>query len=136
MYWILDILAFVLLTVPCVWLLTISNNIALSFIIAVSCGVFGWLICSKKAFEHKPSWLNWFEISKFFGGMAGILLISYCRYYETYSHYLTLLVLGINIGEAVLSDILTAGYFNALAGFVLFLNTPRPRVWTELGIFN
>lgn len=132
MHWLFDIFVFNLIHIPCIWLLSAYKEVSLIFIIFIFCGIFGYIIQRVLAYikknncksYSKPSWTNWFEISKFFGGILGIILITYCRYYSIYSHYMTLGVLGINIGEAILSDFSTNGIYNAIAGFILFINSP------------
>ena len=80
------------------------------------------------------SYMNWFEISKLLGGLAGVIAITYYRYYQFYSHNVIVAILGINMGEAMLSDLITGGYYNVAAGVILFWKVP----WTTdaLSIHN
>lgn len=139
-----DIYLFFVLTVPIILSLTVSNlSVLLLFtIVSIESLLHGNNINQKKWEKPEASsnlWLlkshmNWFEISKLLGGLAGIIAITYYRYYQFYSHNVIVTILGINMGEAILSDLLTGSYYNAAAGIILFLKVP----WTidELEIRN
>lgn len=132
---IYDILLFFLLTIPCVYLLTIHqiSTLYLFIIIIIK------LIFSKKIYIIK-TWINWFEISKLIGVFVGIFIIIYCRYYKIYLYFITYIILSINIWMAVLSDFVNFRFFNGISGVILFLKIPKNNkitniINTELFIF-
>ena len=74
--------------------------------------------------------MNWFEISKVLGAVAGLLSIFWYQYkgeYSEASHVVVAIILSINIGLAVLRDLQHGwkSYPNALAGVFLVLAMPR-----------
>ncbi len=128
----IDIYLFFVLTVPIILSLTASNLSVLLLFTIVS--IESLLPCNNINQKKWKSHMNWFEISKLLGGLAGIIAITYYRYYQFYSYNVIVTILGINMGEAILSDLLTGSYYNAAAGIILFLKVP----WTidELEIRN
>lgn len=127
----IDIYLFFILTVPIILSLTVSNMsvLMLSTIVSVES-----LLSRNQKKWKKPeassnlrlfkSYMNWFEISKLLGGLAGVIAITYYKYYQFYSHNVIVAILGINMGEAILSDLITGGYYNVAAGVLLFWKVP------------
>ena len=77
----------------------------------------------------EKQWLNWFEVIKFVSGAGGAAAITYFHYKKQcdhVSHKVLAYLLGVNIGEAVLSDIQKSWRRipNAFAGLVLILTIP------------
>lgn len=117
-----DIYVFLTLTVPIILTLTISND----SVLALSTIIVSKVLLSITTFNRKKwkSRMNWFEISKLLGGLAGIITITYYRYCSFYSHTIIVMILGINMLEAILSDLIRGGYYNAAAGVLLLCKVP------------
>tara|TARA_B110000046_G_scaffold175007_1_gene199326 strand:+ start:3000 stop:3782 length:783 start_codon:yes stop_codon:yes gene_type:complete len=85
---------------------------------------------SKGNEKVRKEWVNWFEISKLLGAVAGLASIfwyQYKREYSETSHGVVAAILSMNIAQAVLSDLQHGwrSYPNALAGVFLILAIPR-----------
>ena len=78
----------------------------------------------------RKEWINWFEVSKALGAVAGLGSIFWYQYkleYSEESHRVVTIILSINIGQAVLSDLQHGwrSFPNALAGVLLIISMPR-----------
>jgi hypothetical protein len=131
---VVDTFAFLVLTVPCTAILTLSSNAVWLFLL-LSPGCV-WL--SKRSDEtagakNKPKdsvikqeWLNWFEISKLLAGVVGIVATNMLRgTYTLFSHLVIAGLLVVNMLEAIIKDVESlGGWPNALVGLVLLCLIP------------
>lgn len=111
---LIDITHFNISIIPFIIALSLYNNILILLNIVFLVG----LVFQYKKYLYK-SWNNWFEIIKFLSGLISIIFISYCRFYQINMFYVTVLLLSINMLEAIISDLSTHGYFNAMSGYIL-----------------
>jgi hypothetical protein len=123
-----DIFAFTALTVSLALLMAKVWWMVWFLLICVVCRL-GSQSSKKSTFESR--WLNWFEIAKLLGALAGIAAISAFQYscpaLSQSWHTLCSVLLVINIGEAVARDCQSGLMFlgNAFCGIVLLLKLPH-----------
>ena len=91
--------------------------------------LFGWAVYHRSTMPKEEEWINWFEISKLLGAIAGLASIfwyQYKREYSETSHAVVAIILSINISQAVVSDLQHGwrAFPNALAGVFLILAMP------------
>jgi hypothetical protein len=137
---------FFFLTVPFIYGLTISPSFVWVIIIVLVLALCGMGVTGKL----EKRWLNWFEISKLFAGLGGLISMNLFRsgFFVSFSIPVTTIILLINIFEAVGQDVQIfyrkPGQWGhlwnafsglALAGIVPFVVLGKPLVLDDQALF-
>lgn len=125
-----DISIFILLTTPFCYTFTVSEIVTWVSLLLGTVGFVGTTLLKASRLKVETRWLNWFEISKLVAGLLSLCCVHYFRSfggtYTLESHLSVVVLLGVNMLEAIISDLTNSSpsVSNALAGTMLFCLCP------------